>query len=273
MSTKQVKLQLKKEQMLKWKEEFRCFQCQFFINPCKTSNDGIYRCGHLESHVYCKKCSLSLNNLCWIPDTKTEESPLEPMSEATLFFLQKMLKDFPGFCDNENQGCDAILSKTEAEIHKETCPFKRIQCPMTRCFVPITYQDFWPHFDTEHCSNQTCKVQPLKIEEFGRTFFLSYYTNDQSEQSGYWFFWVYLLGPKEDAKNFAYDFTWGNNTLEKARHYGQVLSMEVSVVEIVNDMLAPTFGHKMLKRMCNEEDFTPKVNIRQVKQGKLDFFK
>ena len=115
-SSKNVKFELKRDQMIKWKEEFRCLKCQKFLNPLKNGEE-ILRCKHSESHCACQNCAKHTENLCWIPGL--DEAKFEPMPEATLFFVRKMWKDFPKFCENESDGCDQILMENQMKKHEK----------------------------------------------------------------------------------------------------------------------------------------------------------
>ena len=96
---KKAKYELQKEQILLWKEEFRCYKCKVFVNPLTKPIDELNQCYHPDPHCYCQKCADEVQKICKAPNLSS--SKIAMMSLDAHALAQKMWKNFPKFCENE----------------------------------------------------------------------------------------------------------------------------------------------------------------------------
>ena len=262
---KKAKYELQKEQILLWKEEFRCFKCKAFINPLIKPIEELNQCYHPDPHRYCQKCSNLVQKICRAPNLS--DSKIVMMSLDAQALVQKMWKNFPKFCENEGTGCDEIFHDSEMEEHLSKCLHRKIYCAATDCNMSVTYFNYMEHFEVFHRDDLTV-FGPMRVDKFGKCFFhASFYV----KSSGLAYFWTYFLGTKEEANDFAFEYEFRGSNGEELKYSCKVISMEVSMAEVISEALTFNLNYKMLGRFfperCKNERALYEIrNLKELKE-------
>ena len=263
---KKAKYELQKEQILLWKEDFRCFKCKVFINPMTKPIEELNQCYHPDPHCYCQKCAEEVKKICKAPNLT--DSKIVRMSLDAQALAQKMWKNFPQFCENEANGCNEFLNDSEMEDHLKKCLHKTINCSISDCTMPVTYYNFMEHYEQFH-SGELTVFGPSRVFKHGKCFFhSSFYVRS----SGLAYFWTYFLGTKEEANDFAFEYYFRGSSGEELRYSCKVISMEVSVMEIITEALTFNLNYKMLGRFfpTHSRNEKARFDIRSLKELQED---
>ena len=135
-------------------------------------------------------------------------------------------------------------------IHEQDCQYRTVNCAHLNCYAKHGLFNYVAHFDQAHKSPSfeggkthqipfsiatTCEGiawNPMKITAFHATFF-----EVGTVCNGNIYRWIYLLGSKDEAKNYAFHATLENKTAEeKISYYGPVRSMDVPHTEIAGKL-------------------------------------
>ena len=201
-----------------------CRICEGHTRPGKKH---WYRCMRL--HQICQDCK-GKNEKC---------SCEEPISKEYCKMTEKWLnvEGLKFNCVNTKSGCQETHAKNGLENHESECIYRLVSCPsltpgVEDCESKVAFQDIIHHFEKHHfeieeldlSKNHTVKTSTdidasgvyiygdlLKCIFKNRTFLL---TSMTSEDEDVFYFWVYLLGSRNEAKHFSYTLKLINNKSE-----------------------------------------------------------
>ena len=220
-----------------------CRICEGHTRPGKKH---WYRCMRL--HQICQDCK-GKNEKC---------SCEEPISKEYCKMTEKWLnvEGLKFNCVNTKSGCQETHAENGLENHESECVYRLVSCPsltpgVEDCESKVAFQDIIHHFEKHHfeieeldlSKNHTVKTSTdidasgvyiygdlLKCIFKNRTFLL---TSMTSEDEDVFYFWVYLLGSRNEAKHFSYTLT--RVSLEHKNYKNYTKSTQT-----INDFTKPT---------------------------------
>jgi E3 ubiquitin-protein ligase SIAH1 len=240
-------------------------------------NGPIHQCRN--GHVVCNQCKQRL-----------ERCPAcrEPITGRSLK-TEQLLELVPSPCKFSQSGCKTELVPSLIRNHEIDCETKLMQCPRLYCLTKVLPQYLAHHL---HNSNERCKVinhkcvisstgdlhidgslnvpdstftveqsqswVPGMIKNFGQTFF----RESVRTRDGKWMFWIYYLGPNNEAKNYFYTISICNS--DKSVEYkftGQVTSMRQDYAAFIKDPNGLILSDNMVNNVLENNSLKYKMTL------------
>ncbi|CAG7716587.1 unnamed protein product [Allacma fusca] len=206
-------------------------------------------------HMFCAECRAKVQ-IC--PLCKTS------ICDQRCLFAEQCMEHMRLPCKNYHEGCKAILKGTEYRAHLNTCPFRPIECFISRCGKKIPFFQYFDHIKEAHrnkvngiddCNKHivewwiegdpaaTARWPPYYFTCFNQVFLYMAI----STVHGMWE-WVWIIGNDEDAKRFRVISRVENvEKMAELTWKGAVHSIRKSVHEIVSSGLAFVTNSKELR--------------------------
>ena len=193
------------------REELECPVC--YKIPTTTP---IYQCD--QGHIHCKTChpKLQFCPICRIP-----------LTETRALLAEKLLARLTMKCPNNN--CNEMLIGEKMVEHEKICQFRSVKCPVLVCHMELPVQEIMEHIQTDH---DIVRLNDENVPFIRKNFSLRGGKSLTPERN-YWapchmrltdqdffaqiviqdhklYFWIYVVGHEDLAKDFGYKITLFN---------------------------------------------------------------
>ena len=269
-------------------KELKCYICKSGPKPGK--NLQWYRC--LSMHQICQICH----------DTKTENVKQSIIKKClcsqhislgyckmTEAFLKSKSMRF--LCENQERGCQQILSEESTILHESDCIYRLVKCPGIDCGSKVPVLELLEHMEKYGCGAyqpfskkvgqewvQTFGVgskafgkclYPFKHELNGQVFFS---VGKAVFDTFYW--WVQMVGSKFEAKNYYYTLKLhGVDPEVRVVYSGQVFPIDETSDSITKGFKCLTIKIEALRSpefIDSDQKFSYSVSIRNMKEEVKD---
>ena len=215
--------------------------------------------------------------------------------------VDQILKDLPTYCSHYKRGCrELFIQATDFTDHCQDCVFRLVYCPEIACQEKngmIIFKDIADHSRAKHGPNDWLNKEGKSIQSnvsfaymlvmkersgkrlryiWLRKMSLSntdFFLTGKSENDMV-YFWIYVLGSRFEAKNFAYTLSVTSKNGTKSLFYDNVKPLDQAATDIIAKKSAFMIGSefaKMLRAERNENmEWQMDVTIHALKEEVKD---
>lgn len=210
------------------------------------------RTGHISQcdngHMLCKACRPKVN-VCPICNLQ--------LRNVRNLFAETVVDYIPFPCKFKDDGCGEKLQNEERIKHEKICPFRKVQCP---CFEMCPEQRISLTKLQEHASRVHYLNMGFDTRRFDMTCYTSWKPRQkkfldktfydmcvQDDRSKIWFFWVYVEGTEDDAKNFKFEVCFKNLIGDHLKYRSFVTSIDLKQSDVIKSQVVCAIPNSTLK--------------------------
>jgi len=234
---------------------YRCTQPHMICQDCKEVKEKNYcSCDYLISFEHCKVIESLLN-----------------------------VKAMKFKCENLARGCQESLDKENMICHQTECIYRLVKCPRIPCKSKVPFHELFDHMVENNYHNN---AKPLtRNEAWGkRNKFKYFFTTIEVKnkiffgvskiQDGVFYYWIYLHGSSQEAKNYSYTLEYSDVTEDEVicNYKAKVVSIDETVNSIIENGNCFGIPRKLFEKKFNPKDdeFKYFVTIRSLKEEVKD---
>ena len=236
--------------------------------------DPVYQCNN--GHIHCNTCH-----------SKITECPVcrIKLGNTRNLTAERVLAKCPKVCKYFKNGCDTVLTKEMLTGHEDCCVYKPVQCPVDDCDTLVPFRDILKHIDDMNDLHKCVYVDKEKTtidydhigdfiqqegkEKFGpvrmtinKRYFFGVFWRALGP-NGLWHVWVYMVGNKEEGKDYVYTIKIVNINLDEEISYtGQTVPLDVGREEIIKSSRCMLFNDEIAKRFCRNDTITFHIDLK-----------
>ena len=255
-----------------------CYKCKAVPGPAEKQKNR-YVCMDY-SHQLCEEC-------------KSECDCGSEVGKRPNPVVHQILEDLPIYCPHYKTGCrETFLEAKDWEDHQLECVFRQVYCPRTSCHDKngkVVFKDIAAHFSSKHdpksCVNQDGESVKSSLSH---DFLLSgdetigHWLRKMSLhsidffllgriESGILYFWIYILGSRFEAKNYAYTLSVTGKNGTKFTFYGHVKPLDEAAKDIIAEKSVFMIGFEFVKSLRDKNwDWSMEVTIHALKEEVKD---
>ena len=175
-----------------------------------------------NGHMICNSCR---------PKLKTCPICSAALNNLRCLIAEKLLEELPQKCCYSKHGCTVELIKEERLRHEKICKHREVKCPENGCSCLVPMSTLVDHLRLIHPGitwhpNKQLLLLKLTKERFvlkpcdsfirTRPIYIIvedkgfYSTMARDEKNGLWFFWVTMIGQKEEASRWVAEISISN---------------------------------------------------------------
>ena len=197
-----------------------------------------------------------------------------PIGQENCKIIETLLqtKNMRFQCSNAKRGCEEIL--TEEALGAHDCDYRLVKCPRVTCNSDVTYNELLEHMIDNECIIEDFALNdvhsmtmvnnnslaPMKFVFDDRVFV---FTGRKRYSCSYTIhFWIQLIGPKSEAKNYYYSVEFHGNGLRfRNTYYGPVFSIDHDYNKIIDSNECHGITADIFKQQFKDSDERYKVSI------------
>ena len=214
--------------------------------------------------------------------------------------VHQILKDLPTYCSHYKRGCrELFMQATDFVDHCQDCVFRQVYCPLFSCQEEngmIIFKDIADHSRAKHGPNSWLNTRGKTIQS--NVSFACMLVMEEGTRGGTYvwlrkmslgntvfflagrlendmvYFWIYILGSRFEAKNFACTLSVTSKNGTKSLFYDHVKPLDEAAKDIIAKKSAFMIGielAKMLRGEINENmEWQMDVTIHALKEEVKD---
>ena len=236
--------------------------------------DPIYQCNN--GHIHCNTCH-----------SKITECPVcrIKLGNTRNLTAERVLAKCPKACKFTKYGCDTVLTKEMLIGHEDMCSYRPVQCPVDDCDSLVPIRRMLIHIDDMNDLHKCVYVDKEKTtidydhiddfikqegrEKFGpvrmalnKHYFFGVFWRALGPD-GLWHVWVYMVGNKNDAKEYMYSIKIMNSDLDEEISYtGQTVPLDIGREEVIKSSRCMLFNDEIAKRFCRNDTITFHIDLK-----------
>ena len=249
-------------------ENLLCYKCKAVPGTVEKQKNR-YVC--MNAHQLCEDCKSKCD--CG-SQVGNRPNPL----------VHQILKDLPVYCPHYKTGCREMLMQVkDLEDHQMDCVFREVYCPEIGCNGKIVFKDISDHFSESHDSESWLNQEGKSIQSnvglqleskrwkmsLGNIEFFPILC--KSTENGLLYSWIYILGSRFDAKNYAYTVSVTGKNGYKSTIHENVRPLDDAAKDIIAEKAVFTIGLEFVKKLRGDNKEWPiEVTIHALKEEVKD---
>lgn len=228
-----------------------------------------------NGHLLCSSCRKKIT-LC--PVCKSQ------LRGVRSLLAEEVLETIPMHCSFKQFGCEENLPAEKRSQHESECSYRLVICPCQSCSVKVSLVQLSDHTAKDHKIKpgfHSCKIQvkethfgevtssspgewfwlPHEHEFKGRKF---YNISMQNYSAGLWYFWVYLAGTQDEAKDYKFSFSFENSDGGEYLNFGGVVnSIDMPRADVIKNGSYCVFPNSLAKKFLKNGNLEFEIEVFQ----------